>query len=287
MFTTVPRTLFSLVPAFALTMFVASPAPASPTPDGSESTGARIVSYAEPDPSARHLELQGVRVGDDGCEFSLSGVRGASDPSRWTRYSEISYDPSRCTSIIELTNPRQAARDETPTEDREASGGTKSATRSAAPGTRSESTSQAAPLCENPYRDTTHTYTRDACIHSWFEDPPGIHVNDLTNEVQWNASGGCAHAGWSAASYYAQWLGATGWRMLENSFMPSFSCSGVTSHNETIFSNTTFCAGVFAVFTGYNQKITGLGSGGYSWNVRWAKNGVCSGLLSFHTEQNP
>lgn len=72
---------------------------------------------------------------------------------------------------------------------------------------------------------------------------------------------------------------------MSNRWDPQFSCSEVTSHNETVFGNTAFCFGVFLTLTGYNQRITGFAGGGYYWSVTWAKNGLCSPFLSFHTEQ--
>lgn len=268
-----------LVSAVAV-LFLPVPATAAQRATGVDSD--EVVRYADPNPDASQITLHGRRIGPDSCEFSLEGTgAGARESQGAVRYDEIEYDPANCVSVIDVSSADSGSAD---TQYGESIGG---ASALAGPTTASSDTGAASLLCENPYKDTSRTYTAAACIHSWFEDPPRIHVNDLTNYVQWNPSGGCATAGASHASYYIKYLTSTGWSVNSNKFSPSFSCSGVVSHNETVFQNTAFCAGVFPVLTGYNQKITGRGNGTYSWSVTWAKNGLCSGLLSFHTEQRP
>jgi hypothetical protein len=134
--------------------------------------------------------------------------------------------------------------------------------------------------CKNPSASGRY-FPDSACIDSWLEDPVGIHVNELANEVQWTPGSGCANHGAAYASWYAQWV-PDGWYPTNNNFYPSFSCSAVVSKSYVIFVNYVFCAGLYTYTDYYPQVIQGFANGGYSWSVSWAKLGACAGLLSWH-----
>lgn len=233
--------------------------------------------YRKPPSVLQNLIVQG-RPTAGGCELSMTvpvPMRGK-HPGKVLRYDETAYDPTTCTSEIAVSLTTPARRPGNADTDHQSSGVASAPTVGAGqPG----GGQGIASTCVNPARDTSRFYSHSYCIHSWFEDPPGLHVNDVTNEVQWNPANGCATWGWSYASAYLQWLAGTGWRLLGHNFFPE------ASSHEAIFENTTFCA-PFTTLTGYNQRMTGQADGGANWEYRWAKNGVCSFLLSFHTEQN-
>ena len=241
---------------------------------GTKLSGPNVVRYAAPGDGPT-IVIQGIRLGD-GCLFRLAGTTATSDPH--SRYEEAAFDPTTCESEIRVV---QADYRDTSAGASDSDGGGVNGGNSA-PVLAGAALSTSTALCSNPNADKTHYYADSACIHSWFSDPANFHVNDLTNEVQWNPSGGCANSGAAYASWYAQWLSATGWYLVSNQFSPSFSCSGVTSLSYTKFWNGSFCGPSLPTDTWYwPQTITGLANGSYTWSTQWYKDGVCSILLSF------
>jgi hypothetical protein len=236
------------------------------------------LSYSGQAPSTSRISVQGRKVGAGGCAFSVNrDVAAPQPPKAGLQYKEVAYDAASCKSTFEIT-PAVSDAAQQPGSQSVGDG------RSAGPNSGTAQTASA-PVCTNPYADTSQSYAHDACIHSWFQDPAGIHANDLTNEAQWNPAGTCANTGRSYASYYAQWVSAAGWRLGSNNFSPSFTCAAVTSHSATVFNNDTLCAGQPMV-TSYDQHIDGRADGSYDWNVAWSKTGTCSFLLTFDTKNN-
>jgi hypothetical protein len=258
----------------AASLVIASPAVSLADPS-SILSGPNVIRYAPT--TTTSFILNGISVAAGGCSFTLKGSQGPDGVL--TAQQELAYDPSTCRAeigpAVDATPPGGSA-------DQSVAGGGEGQQLSE-PGASPDYGGGA--RCTNPYADN-HYYPYEACIHSWFADPPGFHVNDLTNEVQWTPAGGCASSGRTYASWYAQWLVATGWYLAGNTFAPSYLCAGVTSKSVTAYANTAFCSG-FLTTTTYNpQLVEGFASGAYTWSVSWTKSGVCSFLLGFHTENS-
>lgn len=286
-----PRKRWLLVLSLAVwsgTIVQPWPANAGPASDVTEQfEGPGIVRSTKPNPNASHFVLQGVSV-NGVCRFTFETAGVATrGTTGGIRYSQIAYDPRTCRSLIEVTAISRVSEGAPAVEAEEAGGG--AGGEDASGGPQSNSTPQVLCPFENPYRDYQHTYTKDACVHSWFSDVVGIHVNDLTNEVQWNPGGGCANNGWSYASWYAKWLSETGWEMESNTFSPSFSCTAVISKNNTRFENPIFCA-LIRVATWYDpQRITGKANGTYVVSGAWGSDQgtFCPVPLFFNQEVYP
>jgi len=247
-----------------------------------------LIRYSAQNPSARHMVLTGKKTADGGCSFQLRAKVGA--PSQFT---ETAYDPSTCQSFIDVTAAapvrsasvaKSVAADATAATD---SGQGDTSAGDVPDFTDVLAASQA--TCTDPYRDTGHSYSHSACIHSWFHDPPGIHVNDVTNEVQWNPGSGCATHGRAYSSGYLKWYTPSGWQLYLNHFIDSFRCAGVTSdyinpsrsdNAGAGFVNEIFCAAT-VTYTYYASQITGFANGTYTWQVDWSKTGLCQSLLTF------
>lgn len=265
--------------AAAMSVGIPTAAGAQPSDDT-----AALVRYAAQNPSATHLVIKGTPVAG-GCAFTATGTGdGAAAKSSATtartipRYSETAYNPKTCESFVDRIDVPFVAEPAGALPDGAAGGSGGGSGKVSGP-------SAVNPLvarCNNPYRDTSRGYSHDACIHMWFEDPPGIHVNDVRNEVQWNPASGCASYGYAYASYYWTLLWQTGWWNTVDIYSPSFTCSGVTSRTTEIFQNDLFCATTISG-TAYDPSyITGYANGSYYWSVSWRKVGLCQALLSFH-----
>lgn len=264
----------------AAAALVAFPAAADASaPAGPSAAGAAgMIRYAEPNPAATHVVLQGTRVAG-GCAFTATGT-GTASTSRHNavRQVETAYDAASCTSYADrLTVPatRQSA-----TADAVRSGGGSRAGASRAAVTAESAVSPLVARCLNPYRNTTGSFSRDACIHSWFQDPNAVHVTDVRNEVQWNPAAGCASYGVSSTSYY--WAEQSGWFNTLDRFSSTYACAGVTSQTSEGFQHNTYCSGSAATTTYDPGYITGHADGSYNWSVTWRKTGSCQlafGLL--------
>lgn len=247
-----------------------------------------LIRYSAQNPNADHMVLTGKKTSSGGCLFRLSG--NTLTPSL---YTETAYNPDTCQSFIDATQAgpalsAPAATSATGQDSSATSTGQGDASTGADP-SFAGALAAAQATCTDPHRDTHHSYSHSACIHSWFHDPPGIHVNDVTNEVQWNPGSGCATHGASYASGYLQWFTTSGWQLYHNHFLDSFNCSGVTSdyidpsrsdNAGAAFVNGIFCSAT-VTYTYYASQITGFSNGTYAWQVDWSKTGLCQNLLTF------
>jgi hypothetical protein len=255
-------------------------------------SSAGIIHYATPNPRAVHIVLKGTKTAQ-GCKFNLRGTGSKAHRAAGQtvpQYHETAFNPNTCQSFIDEVQVIPSRRSTTARSGEKSVGaGHRSGGKVAA----SPRLSPAVAHCDNPFRDpNTGAYSNDACIHSWFVDPVGIHVNDVMNEVQWNPQFGCAAYGPWYSSWHATWLSADGWFQNFNNFIFSGDCNGVTSAlldgnisgNFGIeFENDVFC-GLNETTTWYAPQLTGHADGSYSWNVGWEKVGLCEGLLSFQLQ---
>ena len=241
-------------------------------------TGADVVRYATATGSTRIH--QGKRQPGGGCSFSLDGTVGPAGSG--SQLTEVAYNSKTCQTEIEVGAPATGG-SETSTGSESSGGGSAGTDKPAAGGIAPAYGGGAS--CVNPFASNSY-YPREACIHSWMQDPIQIRVTEITNEVQWTPSGGCATAGPEYASYYEQRFVPSGWFLLGNSWQPSFTCQAVKSQSGVLWQNNLFCANTPTSVT-IAQFIKGLPGGGYTWSVNWTKTGVCSLLLSFVSTTSP
>jgi hypothetical protein len=262
-----------------LLIIFASPALASTGPSASavHLRGSNVVHYGTARDGATVI-VRGVRLSNSRCSFTLSGSGLAAQGGE--RLDEVAFDPTTCQSELQSGSLGDGAQPP----DGSAGGGQGGVAQEVSGGPSPDYGGTA--NCPNPYEDNSNYYPDERCIHSWFTDPVNIHVNDLTNEVQWTPGSGCANHGRNYETWYAQWLATTGWALVANQFVPSASCSNVTSKSNTGFANTVFCALTLTTTTYGPQVIQGFASGTYTWSVSWTKGGLCSGLLTFHTQNS-
>ncbi len=225
--------------------------------------------------------IHGKPQGDGGCSFSFEGSVELGHSG--SGLNEVAYDSKTCQAEIEFV-PSASTGGIGPSTGAETSGGGSSGPSKLGAGGIAPAYGGGA-SCVNPYASNLY-YPREACLRSWMQDPIGLHVTEITNEVQWTPSGGCATNGRSYASYYEGHYGPSGWFLIGNSWQPSFTCQAVTSKSDMSWLNTLFCATTWT-YVGISQYIKGLPSGGYTWSVSWTKSGLCQGLLSFHAVPSP
>lgn len=234
------------------------------------------VRYSTPDPSAAHVTIQGTKVAG-GCRFTATGHASSSQKTA-VQQVETSFDASTCTSHLDQTTVAVG----TTASAAAASASSSGQHAKGSAGVKAAASAGVTPLvasCYNPARSTAYYYSADACIHSWFQDAYGNHLNDLRNEVQWNPYAGCATYGYSYASDYFTW--ASGWYNYLNGWTPSFSCSGVTSQASVGFYTNSYCGYSYDYYS--PAYLTGYGDGSYSWSVSWYKSSSCTmafGLLN-------
>jgi hypothetical protein len=116
-------------------------------------------------------------------------------------------------------------------------------------------------------------------LRSYYEDPPRLDVNAVTNSTTWTWNGSSVSSPYGGYRY--EWLAASGWRRLENNWQNTYSSYQTTVSSYVHFKNTTFCG--FTTHTYYDRNTVHGRRDGYlvgEWNAR--KVGTCSGLLSFH-----
>ncbi|MEV6343796.1 hypothetical protein [Actinoplanes sp. NPDC051851] len=252
---------------------IAATAAAFPAQAGAAAR-AGLVRYAAQDPAAAHVTLRGTKVAGGGCRFTATGTGSAGETTA-VQQVETAFDAATCTSYLDRTEVA-AGTTATATVTRSGGSGRGAAGTTAGP---EEGVSAQVASCYNPYRSTAYYYSSDACIHSWFQDAYGNHLNDVRNEVQWNPYNGCATYGYSYASNY--WSYASGWINYLNGWTPSFSCSGVTSQSSVGFYTNSYCGYSYDYYSpGY---LTGYGDGSYAWSVTWYKSSSCTmafGLLN-------
>lgn len=118
-------------------------------------------------------------------------------------------------------------------------------------------------------------------MKTFYEDPVGIDVTSLRNDLEWSYSGGCVRSyKWKR---HATWYSPSGWGLNSVGDSPWLNCGSAGSNSHADMENNIFCA-----FTNtwthyyYNHYVKGTPDGvaHYGWND--ADSGACSGLLSHH-----
>ncbi len=213
---------------------------------------------------------QGSQLPGGGCTFHGSATVMPGQPQ--VTQVELAYDPTRCRSVLESGNLVAGSTGQSGA--RSASG--------AHQATNGPVSAQTAGNADNY-----------AYLHSWFHDPPGIHVADATNYVYWYPNGSCAWPPGTTATvgYKYQWFTATGWYLAGSNWTYGFSCSGIYSQSYAHMQNRAFCAAISPILYFFptdvyfnNNYVDGLANGGYSVAWTWSKSGPCSPLLSYQNQ---
>jgi hypothetical protein len=126
--------------------------------------------------------------------------------------------------------------------------------------------------------------TEAAYIKTFYEDPVGIDVTSLRNDVEWGFNG-------SEDTFYkwkerSTWYIPSGWGLNSWGDRPYLEKFAAVSNSHADMENNVFCAG-FHVWTHYNYKheVWGGISGVAQWEWHDADAGApCVELLSHHVQ---
>jgi hypothetical protein len=212
--------------------------------------------------------LQGERVAD-GCQYTSQMQLAPGQHA--VREDSIAIDDASCTMTVRRGRPADATQIERPT------GGMSDLRRPAVPLRRR------APALPAPRLAAATVHSR-GYYKAYYEDPPGIDVNSVRNNVDWYWNGSTVSSG--NCSYNYGWYSPSGWGLKENNFFCRYESSQtkVRSSSYVHFKNGVFCAFI-DTHTYYDRNNAyGRNDGYLLGQVSARKSGGCNGLLSFHTE---
>jgi hypothetical protein len=214
--------------------------------------------------------VQGKHVGKGVCEYSSTLELAPGEQA--IQEDSIAFDDSTCTMTVQRGTPIELP----PVEDPAVSG-------------MSTEEGSAQPAGERSL-SALHGPARTAAVHSAgyyksrFEDPVGIDVNSVRNNVNWYWNGSTVFNAFCAYSY--GWYSPSGWQLKENNFFCRYenSQTQVRSSSYAHFRNGVFCLTI-DTHTYYDRNNAyGRYNGYLVGQVNWRKSGGCTGLLSFHTQ---
>jgi hypothetical protein len=216
------------------------------------------------------ITIQGQHI-IGGCQYEGEVVVRPGQPA--VEQHEVLEDPTTCTLMMEQGTPVDG---NGPHSDR--TGHATLSVSNEAMGAQPVSTFSAAAA-------TTHSagYSK-----TWVEDPPGIDVNYVENEIDWYWDDPYLTPGATetcTATY--DWFWQSGWGLHENNFQcnfntPDYPQTWIDSTSYVHYKNGVFC-GFTDTHVYYDRNhAVGYGNGNLvgRWNVR--KSGFCSGALSVH-----
>jgi hypothetical protein len=232
--------------------------------------GPRVVKYQHHVvlSASKKFIRQGVALSSGGCQFSSQTNL---KPGESVTELELAFDPDTCRSLVQSGRLVGEYQEYFPPGQIE---------------TKFDSKVHLAPDIAgspaSPPNDPT------ASLHSWYSDPIGLHVNDVTNTVGWAPNGTCAFPDGTIATttQELQWLTTTGWQLGPNTWSNGASCANVFSTSNAQFINNVFC--VMMTTNTYYQpnSVTGLPNGTANFNWVLTKDGTCSFLLSANHTQS-
>jgi len=262
-----PRRRLLLVVAIGGTLALALGTPAAQSSTALAKAGPPgWVTYPLPagvDPSLTHTEqAQGQPFGT-GCLFSFSGVAGPGFAGR--EQDEVAFNPTTCQAVYAV-GPIQHP------DALDHGGGADQNAGSAAAGRG----------------DPTLAFY----MKTFYEDPAGIDVTRLREDLEWSYSYGCNTSDkWKRS---AGWFTYSGWYLRYVNDSPSFGCYNAIINSDALMENDVFCYAAFhdpeSVYThyNYNHELDGKPSGVvyYSWNDYVDSTfGICYRLLSHHNAE--
>lgn len=170
--------------------------------------GQNVIEYEHHDELANSVRyiIQGERLSSGGCSFS--GEFTLDGNAKSVTELEMAFDPDTCRSLIER-GTMVASGDSTDPDDTSSSSNTETVD---APSGSSTTVSASLGIW-------------DAQLHGWFEDPPGIHVNDAVNTIRWEPDGTCADAGGARSCASNN----NGFPQLDGTRFPTYGTMGLTA----------------------------------------------------------
>jgi hypothetical protein len=232
-------------------------------------------SYALGTPS--YQMIQGSRTPDGGCSFgttSMSMAPPASVPAALEE-DEVSVDAPDCAAVMEVGSPPASAISATPP------AGSSSASAAAQVLPASPSVAHAART--DPVAHAAAVYESAGYWHGWFQDPAGIHVNDVYDHVHWRWNGGCTTEtapGGNDASW--SWF-PDGWFVNDNAGTGyARYCYNADTSTYMQFENPVFCALTDTYTSYWPNHVDGYYNGSLGGGTAWSDSGLCTGLLGFH-----
>jgi hypothetical protein len=210
-------------------------------------------------------QVQGQRV-VNGCMFSFTGTAATGSPE--LEWDEVAFDPATCAAVYAV-GPVQDA--------------------TAGPGDSSDAAG-AGDANGNAYGHDKHggaDPTSAFYLRTFYEDPVGIDVTSLRNDVEWTYNYTCNSSyKWKRT---ARWYTLSGWYLRYVNDRPSLGCNNAISNSDALMENDFFCSPE-SVYTHYNfnHEVDGKPNGSvvYSWNDYVDSTfGICYRLLSHHHSQ--
>jgi hypothetical protein len=230
--------------------------------------GPNVIFYEHPEvlEKATRSIRQGEFLPGGGCRFSGSAVLA---PGEAITELELAFDPDSCRSLVETGTLVSRG---TPAAD------------PAWFATDAEVRDSVAASAAGAASFLTASVAQSAYIHSWYADPPGLHVNDVTSTIEWAPDGTCAWPAGSTAVFGRKydWLWQTGWSLNSYNWSYGASCASVYNESTVHFVNNVFCL-LMVTNTYYEpNRVEGLpdGRAAFAWSNR--KDGRCSFLLSIN-----
>lgn len=262
------RPIYRLLAAAAISGAIALGLGASPAQSSASSaTGPGWVTYPLPagvDPALTVREqVQGQHV-LTGCVFSFTGraTRGTAGREE----DEVAFNPATCQAVYAVGPIQHAGQG-----DRGAGSAGNGSGASAGRG------------------DPTLAFF----MKTFYEDPVGIDVTSLREDLEWTYSGGCNTSDkWKRN---ATWYTPSGWYLRYVNDSPSFGCNNAVINSDALMENDLFCPVALndpeSVYThyNYNHEVIGKpnGTAVYAWNDYVDSTlGLCYRLLSHHNSQN-
>lgn len=203
--------------------------------------------------------VQGDRLGS-ACEFTFSGTLAPG--SAGVEGDEVAFNPTTC----------QALYDVGPIQDSNATTDATNSSTDESSGSLGGGTSCCA---------TTAAY-----LKTYWEDPVGIDVTSLRNDVEWNWHYGVCD-NWMKWKRRATWYSPSGWVLNWVGDNPSIVCDQARSISHAQMENAPFC---FTISGGpptyttyyYNHEIWGDPYGIAHYTYHDVVSGGCTSLLSHH-----
>jgi len=152
--------------------------------------------------------VKGKRVAPGVCEYASRlelppGQQAIAEDS-------LSFDDATCTMVVQRGTPTELSPD-----DRGDASGRSSKSGRAAPAAGGGGTDAGTRAGARTLARATATHSA-GYYKSYFEDPVGIDVNSVRNNVDWYWNGSYVYNGYCSYSY--GWFSASGWSLRENDF---------------------------------------------------------------------
>jgi hypothetical protein len=211
--------------------------------------------------------LKGERVAPGLCKYTSTLKLAPGEQA--VQEDSIAIDDSSCTMTVQRGTPAFVIDD------------------AGAPGLSEKqggAAATSAPTAQNSALAVAASAVHSAGYYkSYYEDPVGIDVNSVRNNVDWYWNGSYVYNGY--CSYNYGWYSPSGWGLKENDFFCRYenSQNQVRSSSHVHFKNGIFCAFI-DTHTYYDRNNAyGKYNGYLTGTVNAYKQGGCTGLLSFHT----